>query len=869
MTHQHATDPIPQFEFWKNELTDAPNLIQIPTDYSRSQNQLFDGKEHRFSIESQLMNKLADLEKNMDSDRQIILLTAFGVLLYRYSSQDHFVVGVSFVSRRKDDLDSKTAGLIDKFPIRFLFQEDASFADVLGIIKSKTKVVFENHEIFNEQLMLNLTGQETLDLSPFFNVLFDFQTNSKKISDHAGDQLKRLNEKQTITGFDFALHIVEEDDSFECILTYNQNLFSEGTIKRLGGHFNTLLTAITENADLPVQKLPLLTVKEEKLMLDEWNDTKVDYPKDKCIHHLFEKQVDKMPDAIAAVYENEQITYAELNSSANRLANYLSRQGACEDQSVALFVERGLDMIIGLLAISKTGATYLPLDPIYPQARLSLIVDDAKPVIILTQRSLINSIPETTGKIIFVDDRSAYSEEPSGNLLFGNPQKPAYILYTSGSTGKPKGVQITQFAVVNLVNSMSKLLDFTAQDILLAVTTISFDIAELEMFMPLFKGAKLVIATQETATDMELLSEKIEECGATLFQATPVTFKMLMINSWKGKKDLKTIIGGEALSKELVRELLPRVREVWNSYGPTETAIYSVTRNLTIEDTVGEGYVPIGRPIDNTTLYVLNKKMIPVPIGIAGELYIGGDGVSPGYLNLPNVTDERFIPNPFGDIPEEKIYKTGDLVQYFPDGNLVFLNRVDTQVKIRGFRIELGEIESAIAQFGAIKDNVVIVREDNPGDKKLVAYIVLKENKELDPAALRKFLATKLPEYMIPATIVKMDQFPTTLNGKVDRKVLPAPDDIISQVSAKHVAPASETEKKLTTIWSDILKIENIGITDNFFELGGNSLVAAMMISRINKIFDIRLSLRVLFKEQTIKEIAKEIETQKSFDKYL
>jgi len=497
---------------------------------------------------------------------------------------------------------------------------------------------------------------------------------------------------------------------------------------------------------LPVLQVPLLTDQENNLILNVWNNTYTDVPKDKCIHQRFEEQVEKTPDAIAVEFESEQITYAELNASANRLANYLTSHGACEDKSVALFVERGFDMIIGLLAISKTGATYLPLDPIYPKARLFLIIDDAKPVITLTQHALFDSVPETESQIVFIDDRSEYSKESTDNLSFGNPAKPGYILYTSGSTGKPKGVPVTQHAVVNLVNSMTRLLSFTVHDILLAVTTISFDIAELEMYMPLFIGAKLVIATQETASDMDLLSEKMVDCRATVFQATPVTFKMLMINGWQGKKDLKLIIGGEALSKELVRDMLPRCAGVWNSYGPTETAIYSVVRNNTMQDTAGEGYVPIGRPLDNTICYILNKKLVPVPVGIPGELYIGGDGISPGYLNLPDQTNERFITNPFGNNPADKIYKTGDLVTYFNDGNMVFLNRLDTQVKIRGFRIELGEIESAVAQHDAIKDNVVIAREDIPGDKKLVGYIILKEKQNVELAELKHFLATKLPE---------------------------------------------------------------------------------------------------------------------------
>lgn len=833
--------------YWKTELADAPGLVQIPTDLGRTQNQKFTAAVHQFSIDSKMVDKLILIEKNGNSDLRTTLLTAFGLLLLRYSSQDDFVVGVHVGIRSDVETAGKESGIL---PIRFQFQDESTFAEALTYISEKVNAALENQLIFDEQLIQDIKGKDASKPTDLCNVLFEFQSKLAGSSDE-------LNKNK---GFDLALLIQEGDQSLECKLTYNRELFDSASIERLGGHYQTIINAVNENRELPVQKVPLLTVKEMNQILIEWNDTQTNLPKDKCIHHRFEEQVERTPDAIAVEFEGNQITYTELNRSANRLASYLAKQGACEDKSVALFVERGFDMIIGLLAISKTGATYLPLDPIYPKARLFLIVDDAKPVIMLSQYSLKDSIPETKAKIVYIDDRSEYSEEPDQNLSFGNPAKPGYILYTSGSTGKPKGVPVTQHAVVNLVNSMTRLVSFTVKDILLAVTTISFDIAELEMYMPLFIGAKLVIATQETATDMDLLAKKLVDCKATLFQATPVTFKMLMISGWQGKKDLKLIIGGEALSKELVRELLTRYAGVWNSYGPTETAIYSVVRHNTMEDTVGEGYVPIGRPVDNTVCYLLNKKLVPVPIGIPGELYIGGDGISPGYLNLPAQTNERFITNPFGKTPEEKIYKTGDLVTYFNDGNMVFLNRLDTQVKIRGFRIELGEIESAIAQFEAIKDNVVIVREDIPGDKKLVGYIILKENKIADIAELKQFLLTKLPDYMVPATIVTMEKFPVTLNGKVDRKLLPQPVEITNQVSAEFVAPKNKIEKELASIWSEVLNINNIGITDNFFELGGNSLVAAMLISRINKKFKILIPLRLLFKKQTISEIAEEIE---------
>jgi len=836
-------------EYFNHEFNDVPNLNLIPIDYKGIKNQPFIENSIRFSINPGIAAKLSILEKSLHSDTQSILLSAFGILLYRYSSQNDFLIGVPFEIRKSVDI-----SVVD-LPIRFIFHDEPSYGEILGTIKNKINTALEKSEALNlsqEPFEIKKNGKKA---AYPFRVLFEFNPNptAKANSGEKSDQFPRHR------AFDLNLQIFEENGTLECQIIYNQALYAPQTIERFSGHFLTLLASICEKQQANVLKLQIITDQEYDQIIRVWNSTTTTFPREKCIHHLFEEQVSRTPDAIAAEFENRQLTYTELNLKANQLASYLYNKGAREDQTVALFVERSLDMIIGLMAISKTGATYLPLDPIYPKARISLIVDDASPVILLSQRSLTDSIPESNATTIFMDD-SDYQHEPTSNLSFGNAQKPAYILYTSGSTGKPKGVPITQRAVINLVNSMSKLLDFTAKDILLAVTTISFDIAELEMYMPLFSGAKLVIASQETASDMELLAKKLDQSMATVFQATPVTYKMLLISGWKGKKDLKTICGGEALSKELVRELLPRVSGVWNSYGPTETAIYSVVKNLTMEDTVGEGYVPIGRPIDNTTVYVLNNKLVPVPVGIPGELYIGGEAVSPGYLNLPRMTDERFIINPFATSPKEKIYKTGDLVSFSPDGNLVFLNRVDSQVKIRGFRIELGEIESTISQFEGIKDNVVIVREDIPGDKKLVAYYIAKDNEEPAITYLKQFLTTKLPDYMVPVTFIKMEQFPVTLNGKVDRKLLPLPVESLNQSSSAYVPPGSPIEKELVGLLSEILKIKQIGIKDNFFELGGNSLVATMLISKLSKNHGIHLPLRTLFEQPFIAKIAQEIE---------
>jgi amino acid adenylation domain-containing protein len=803
-----------QFVPIKNDKSDMQTLVQIPTDYTRSSIRSSIQNKLSLPVNSNLTDKLNVLCSKENTDLKVILLSAFGVLLYRYSSQDDFTIG----------------SLVHQVPVRFEFPEKESFSGMVGSVREKLN---------------GIAG-----LSTTFNVYFDFQ--SSQLNDKGRIVLNPLT--------DLILFVSDKNDTLECFFTYSTDLFAEETISRMAGHYLTILNTISENPKLDVLEIPLLTSAETKEILEDWNNTKVEYPADKCIHSLFEEQAAKTPESIAVVYENESLSYSALNSRANQLASYLVKQGAGEGRCVALCVERSLDLIIGLLAITKSGAPYIPLDPIYPKERLALILNDASPVLILTQSSLTDKLPPTSGKLIFIDDKSVFENESLRNPGPGNSKNPAYILYTSGSTGKPKGVQITQQAVVNLISSMSKSFAVMPSDILYAVTTIAFDIAQMDMFLPLFNGAKLVIGTADTATDMELLIQQIEESGATLFQATPVTYKMLVIHSWKGKSDLRVLAGGEAFSKELVRELLPRCREVWNGYGPTETAIYSVVKKLTPADAEGEGYVQIGKPIDNTYVYVLNSKLIPVPVGIPGELYIGGVGVSPGYLNLPEMTNERFIANPFSDQTNLKIYRTGDIVQYFNDGNMVFLNRMDSQVKIRGFRIELGEIESAISQFKSIRDNVVIAREDNPGDKRLAAYIIPQENTEPDLSDLRQFLKAKLPDYMIPSAFVKMESFPLTPNGKVNRKALPVPEVIHSLLTTHYIAPRNEKEQQLSAIWSRVLKIEKIGVLDNFFELGGNSLVATMLISRINNLFKIRLPLRVLFEKQTISEIGMEIE---------
>jgi amino acid adenylation domain-containing protein len=857
-----------KLEYWKNELAGATEILQIPLDFPRPKKASFNGSEYHFSIDTELKEKLAVLSKNMGTGLSIPLLSAFAILLYRYSSQDDFVLGFPVANRVHPELESITGVFINTLPIRFVFPDEITIAQFIEETTKRFLSAYENQEIPLDRLIEELKLKRSMNINPLFQVLFNFLSGFPSEVQLNGANLKLVNGERIAAQFDLTLTINDNQQDFDCVFEYNTDLFKKETIERMSGHYLRILQSLLEDNTLDIKGISLLTEPEKNLILKDWNRTQAEYPSEKCIHQLFEEQVGRTPDAVAIAFENQSLTYAELNAKANQLARYLVKEGAGEGKIVTICVHRSIDLAIGLLAISKTGATYLPLDPIYPKARLSLILEDAKPVLLVSESEMSGNLPETKARIVHLNDKEKFSSESSENLGNGNSNNNAYILYTSGSTGKPKGVQIRQHSVVNLLLSMRKSLRVTARDILLAVTTISFDIAELEIFLPLISGAKLVIATEEEAMNVDLLKNKIEETEATIFQATPVTFRMLLLSGWDGKKDLKVMCGGEAFSKELAQGLLLRCEEVWNGYGPTEATIYSVIRKILKEDCEGEGYVPIGRPVDNTKLYVLNQRLMPVPIGVAGELFIGGDGVSKGYLNLNEMTNERFIPDPFSNDPDARIYKTGDLVHYFPDGTLMYLNRVDLQVKIRGYRIELGEIESAISKFTGIKENAVVVYTDEQSEKVLVAYCVIDNGTALNETELRQFLKEKLPDYMVPSAFVLMEKLPLTANKKVDRKALPEPTNLSSSFSKDYVEPTTDTEKKLTAIWSSILKIEKIGILDNFFEIGGHSMIAVNMIIRIEKEFGIRLPLATLFEQSDIQKLAKVIEDGITPDKW-
>jgi amino acid adenylation domain-containing protein len=587
----------------------------------------------------------------------------------------------------------------------------------------------------------------------------------------------------------------------------------------------------------------------------ESNQTKSEYPDRLCLHHLLEDRARQNPESIAIECDGLSLTYAELETRANQLAHVLRKRGVRAERLVGVCVERSLEMVVALLGILKAGGAYVPLDPAYPSDRIKYVLDDSRVTLLLTQESMRASLPPTSAEILCLDPEwRAIRDEESGQVASDvEPNNVAYVIYTSGSTGRPKGVQIEHRSLVNFLCSMRRQPGMKASDVLVAVTTVSFDIAGLELFLPLLVGGRLVVASREATVDGRLLMQLLKHSSATIMQATPTTWRVLLESGWNGDPNLKVLVGGEALSADLARQLAIRCGSVWNMYGPTETTIWSSVYKIEGKD---ENLVPIGKPIANTTLYILDANREPVD---EGELYIGGDGLARGYFERDQLTAEKFVSDPFCSLPGARLYRTGDLARRRADGNVEFLGRIDHQVKIRGFRIELGEIEAVLEQHPCVGQAVVVAREDTPGDKRLVAYIVAESAGTVTAADLRQHAAKQLPDYMTPTAFVRMGKLPLTPNGKVDRTALPAPTVADFDAQTVYVAPRDATEKKLVQLWEEVLRISPISVTASFFELGGRSILAARLFTKILRTFGKELPLSTLFRSPTVEQLANEL----------
>ena len=816
--------------YWTRQFADVPLLLDLPTDRPRPAMKSYHGATYRRKIGAAAYQNIKRAGARQKCTLFVTLLAGFEALLARLSGQEDIVVGIPAAGQSLVEEAVLVGHCVNFVPLRGRLTGDPDGAQFLEQMRRTLLDAYDHQNYTYGRLVRKLSIPRDPSRLPLIEVQFNLERVGAGL-EFSGLQIEIDANPKSFVNFDLFLNVVEGDNGLTLDLDYNTDLFDEATVARWLASYETLLEGLAADPTQRVSHLPLLGEAERRQVLVEWNRTQADYPRDMCVHRLFEEQAARTPAAIAAIYDDQQLTYEELNRKADHLAGYLAELGVRPGMLVGVFVERSLEMIIGLLGVLKAGGAYVPIDPTYPAERIAFVLEDANVSILLTQEKLAKDLSPARVRVVCLDTQwEAIVESGAAPLATVTSEDLAYVIYTSGSTGTPKGVEILHRAVVNLLCSMRQEPGLEAHDTLLAVTTLSFDIAGLELFLPLSVGAKLVIASRETASDGTQLLARLVLSGATIIQATPVSFRLLIEAGWNGDPRLKILCGGEALSRELANQLLQRTSSLWNMYGPTETTIWSST----IQIQSGEGPVPIGLPIHNTQFHVLDARGELVPIGVAGELHIGGDGLARGYFRRPELTAEKFIPDPFHHDSRARLYKTGDQVRRLTDGSIEFLSRLDSQVKLRGFRIELGEIESALARYPGVRQAVVILREDVPGDKRLVAYVTA-DHAAVTVTLVREFLTGKLPDYMLPSAVVRMDSLPLTPNGKIDRRALPAAETGQNTNDKEFVAPRTAQEKTLADIWAEVLKVDRVGITDNLFELGADSLHVFQITARAKK----------------------------------
>ena len=850
--------------FWKDYLAGIPDYLELPTDGPRPESFTYEGEKRIFRLGRDRSAEIRRFSRSEGVSLFMTLTAAFETLLYRYTGQDDVVLGVPIANRDRLEVTSLFGFLIDFQALRTDLSGNPTFRELLGRVRDGLLDVQDHRAIPFDKVVELLRPRRDPSRAPLFQTMLIWKDRAVQMQfmELEGLTVSHLATHPGGAKYDLTLYLTDAGDEIWLEVEYCTDLFSADMIGRLVGHFQTLLDGIVASPLARLDSLPLLTSAESQQVLVDWNNTDVDYPRDSSLHELFEAQVRRTPAKVAVVFEGRRFTYSELNQRANQLAGHLRSLGVGPEVLVGLYLERSLEMVVGLMGVLKAGGGYLPLDPSYPAARLGFMIDDARPRVILTQRRLVDALPLHAATVVCLDEPLPPTAVATADSRNGpddrrevvnktSPGDLAYVLFTSGSTGRPKGVQIPQSAVVNLLTSMRRELGLVAEDTLLAVTTLAFDIATLELLLPLTTGACVVIATREVAADGRRLAHLLEDSRATVMQATPATWRMLLQAGWEGSPRLKILCGGEALARDLAERLLARCAALWNLYGPTETTIWSAAWRV-----LSGQPIMIGRPIANTQLYVLDGLHRPAPVGVPGELFIGGDGLARGYLNQPELTAERFIDDPFRPESGARLYQTGDCVRYRPDGCIEYLGRKDHQVKVRGYRIELGEIEAVLGQHPQVRDRVVVARRDSSGENRLVAYVVPRDGVTLTYGQLRDYLKPKLPAYMIPSALVVLDALPLTANGKLDRRALPEPDGKGAVVAGGYAAPRTEVETRLAALWADALGRERVGIHDNFFELGGHSLMATGLFARIEAEFERSIPLAILFKAQTIAELA-------------
>ncbi len=863
-----------QLNYWKEQLADANPVLELPTDRPRPAVQTYRGASKDIAVSRRLTEDIKALCRQEGVTLYMLLLATFQVLLYRYTRQEDIIVGSPIAGRNREEIE----GLIGFFVNTLVFRTDLagnpSFKEVLDRVKTKTLEAYAHQDLPFDRLVEELSPERSLSYNPLFQVMFVLQNAFTETEMLSGLKKSPVEMDKDTAKFDLTLSISEDDGGLIGHWEYSTDLFDGSTIERMAGHFGTLLEGIVANPNESVASLPLLGSAELHQILIEWNDTATDYPKDQCVHQLFEAQAERTPEAIAVTFENQQLTYRQLNERANQLAHYLLSLNLDPQVLIGICVERSLEAIIGFLGILKAGGIYVPIDPAYPPERIALIIEDTQAPVLLTQETLGKNLPQHSGNTIYLDsDWGKINTSSTGNLACRTtPEDLAYIMYTSGSTGRPKGVCVRHKGIVRLVQN-TNYADFSSEQIFLQLAPVSFDAATFEIWGALLNGARLILFPSRVPS-LEELGQAIKQYQVTILWLTSGLFHLMVDEKLEDLASLQQLLaGGDVLSVTHIRKFLKKVDgcKLINGYGPTENTTFTCCHLI---DSLEENCqsVPIGKPIANTQVYLLDKYFNPVPTGVVGELYTGGDGLATGYFQRPDLTEDKFIDNPlkkssFANLDRanysDRLYKTGDLARYLPDGTIEFLGRIDNQVKIRGFRIELGEIEGIIAEHPSVKQSIVLVREKSPGDKYIVAYVVCQsQQSSVDPQKLSDFIKEKLPNYMVPAAIVLLDEFPLTPNGKIDRRALPEPDFVKSNLSTNFVAPQTPLEQQIADIWVKALNINQVGIHDNFFELGGHSLLAVQVFSEIEKTWNTKLPLSILFNAPSIHELAKAIQNQ-------
>lgn len=864
--------------FWQKRFAEPPAPLELPSDRPRPAQRTFGAGRISVVWERDFVRALKQASAQQGTTFLVYLLAGFQSLLRRLSGQSDLVVGVPAAGQIASSLEEPAGAralvghCVHLLPLRVRCELETPFATFVKSVRTEVLDAFENQDISFGRLVELLKVRRDASRLPLAPIMFNLDRAP------AGFQLAGLTTRleevpRRSLVFDLSINAVDDDAELRLDCDFNTDVYEAASVARWMRHFRTLLESALAEPATPIARLNCLGQDERQQILVAWNETQRPFPREQTVHALIIAQAHRTPQAVAAEFGAEQLTYGELDRRSNMLAAELLQRGVGVESLVGVYLERSLDLLVTVLGIWKAGGAYVPLDPAFPRERLAYMAKDAALTVIVTQARLVSELPPHQATVVCVDQPAL---SPSSEIHVpaapqAGPENLAYVIYTSGSTGQPKGVEVLHRGVVNFLHSMGHTPGLTSEDILLAVTTLSFDIAGLELYLPLIFGAKVVIASRETAADGEKLAAELDRRGVTFMQATPTTWRLLLAAGWAGHHRLKALCGGEAFPPDLARQLIPKCGTLWNVYGPTETTIWSTCTQVRAEDT--HGPISIGRPIDNTTLYILDGAHQPALIGVAGELYIGGDGVARGYRGRPELTSERFVPNPWHPESGERLYRTGDLARWLPDGRVGFIGRQDHQVKLRGYRIELGEIETVVARQAGVGQCVVLVREDLPGDQRLVAYVQPKNGAGLDPVALRQAVRGFLPDYMVPQHILLVEAFPLTPNGKIDRRALPKPGDASTAqpASASLARPEgafhTPTEIALAGLWKKLLNVPTISRSASFFDLGGHSLLAVKLFAEIEKSFGCRLPLATILRAETLPLLASEIEAARGINR--